>query len=71
VTPLKPNESTHYNHFCFEVTGLEQYVARLEAKGVKVIPIKVGMDHSKQAWINDPDGNRIELMAYTPKSMQL
>lgn len=61
---------SHVRHFCFEVTGLEEIVAQLEAKGQKVVPIKVGMDHSKQAWIKDPDGNDIELMEYTPQSLQ-
>jgi catechol 2,3-dioxygenase-like lactoylglutathione lyase family enzyme len=68
---LKPNRGTFYNHFCLEVSGLEAFVARLEARGVKVRPIAVGMDHSKQAWIDDPDGNAIELMEYTPQSLQL
>ena len=68
---LKPNQNTHYNHFCLEVTGLEAFCARLQASGVTVKPIAVGMDHSKQAWIADPDGNAIELMEYTPRSLQL
>ena len=41
------------------------------AQGVAVRSVSVGMDHSKQAWVNDPDGNTIELMKYTPKRMQL
>jgi lactoylglutathione lyase/glyoxylase I family protein len=57
-------------HFCFEVDGIEALVTELEGKGIKVRPLKVGMDHSKQAWIKDPDGNDIELMEYTPKSLQ-
>jgi catechol 2,3-dioxygenase-like lactoylglutathione lyase family enzyme len=69
--PRKPNENVRYGHFCLEVLGLEETVAELQRKGVKVVPIKVGMDHSKQAWIKDPDGNDIELMEYTPKSLQL
>jgi hypothetical protein len=28
------------------------------------------MDHSWQAWITDPDGNKIELHDYTPESWQ-
>ncbi len=68
---LKPNQNTFYNHFCLEVTDLEGHVQSLEAKGVKVRPIAIGMDHSKQAWINDPDGNAIELMEYTARSLQL
>lgn len=71
TAPRKPNENVRYGHFCLEVLGLEEAVAELKRKGVDVIPIKVGMDHSKQAWIKDPDGNSIELMEYTPKSMQL
>lgn len=69
--PLRPHDGSHYNHFCFEVTGLEAYCAKLSAQGVAVRPISVGMDHSKQAWIKDPDGNTIELIECTPKSLQL
>ncbi len=69
---LKSHVGSHYNHFCFEVTGLEEYCAAIQARGVKLDrPVKVGMDHSKQAWIKDPDGNVIELMEYTGKSLQL
>jgi len=68
---LKRNEGTHYNHFCLEATGLEAFRERLVAQGVDTTPIKVGMDHSKQAWLKDPDGNAIELMEYTPQSLQL
>lgn len=69
--PLRPNVSTHYGHFCLEVTGLEAFTDRLKAGGLEVTPVKVGIDHSKQAWIRDPDGNRVELMEYTPASRQL
>ena len=71
AVPRGPNEGVRYGHYCFEVTGLEAFCAGLVAKDVAVIPIKVGMDHSKQAWIKDPDGNSIELMEYTPRSLQL
>lgn len=71
VNAMRPGPEAHIRHFCFEVDGLEQVVAALEAKGLSVVPIKVGMDHSKQAWIKDPDGNDIELMEYTPRSLQL
>jgi catechol 2,3-dioxygenase-like lactoylglutathione lyase family enzyme len=68
---LRPHAGTHFNHFCFEVQGLEAYLATLAARGLKIDrPVSVGMDHSKQAWLKDPDGNVIELMEYTPKSMQ-
>ena len=69
---LKSHIGTHYNHFCFEVTGLEEFCATIQKRGVDLDrPIKTGMDHSKQAWLKDPDGNVIELMEYTAKSMQL
>lgn len=70
VAPLRANGDTHMRHLCFESTGLEKLVADLASKGIKVRPISVGMDHSKQAWIKDPDGNDIELMEYTAKSLQ-
>ena len=65
------DQEGRYQHFCLQVDGLEAECAALKQKGVEITPIKVGMDESKQAWIADPDGNRIELMAYTDKSWQL
>jgi catechol 2,3-dioxygenase-like lactoylglutathione lyase family enzyme len=62
---------TRYKHFCFEVTGLEAFCDRLRSRGVEVTPITTGMDHARQAWIADPDGNAIELMEYGPDSLQL
>lgn len=60
-----------YRHLCFEVQDIEGYRQSLIDKGLNVTPIRVGMDHSKQAWIKDPDGNDIELMEYTPQSYQI
>jgi lactoylglutathione lyase len=60
-----------YTHFCLEVTGLADFKTRLEQKGVKVSPIRTGMDSSTQAWLNDPDGNAIELMEFTAGSAQI
>jgi catechol 2,3-dioxygenase-like lactoylglutathione lyase family enzyme len=64
-------DGTRYKHFCFEVTGLDEYCAVLKSKGVDVTTITLGMDNSRQAWIKDPDGNSIELMEYGPFSLQL
>ena len=71
VVPLEAANGTQYRHFCFEVDNLDGERQRLIALGVEVTPIKMGMDNSYQCWIKDPDGNDIELMAYTDKSMQL
>ena len=65
------NIGTRYKHFCLEVTGLDEFCRTLKEKGVEVTEIKLGMDHSRQAWIADPDGNAIELMEYGYSSMQL
>jgi lactoylglutathione lyase len=59
------------NHFCLEVDDLENVVAELAERGVALTrPMKVGADHNKQAWIEDPDGHRIELMEMAPHSLQ-
>lgn len=64
--PAKPS----YRHFCLEVDDIEATVADLKARGVEVSPPKLGSDRSWQAWLADPDGNRIELHAYTAQSKQ-
>jgi len=69
VQALKPGGL--YKHFCLEVNGLEETRRALLARGILVSEIRVGMDHSRQAWIADPDGNAIELMEYTHASRQL
>jgi lactoylglutathione lyase len=66
-----PAASGQYKHFCLEVTGLDELQPALEKRGVQVSAITMGMDHSRQAWIADPDGNAIELMEYTHQSLQL
>jgi catechol 2,3-dioxygenase-like lactoylglutathione lyase family enzyme len=74
--PLEPLEEprdpwlARYNHFCFQVEDLDDYVRLLESRGVTVTGRKTGNDHSRQAWIKDPDGNLIELQEYTPLSRQ-
>lgn len=69
VVDLTPG--TRYRHFCLEVTGLDEYCNGLKSKGVEVSDISLGMDHSRQAWVSDPDGNQIELMEYGHASLQL
>ena len=63
-------EEQSYKHICLEVNDMEATVAELRAKGVDVGEISLGMDQSYQAWLADPDGNRIELHAYTDTSWQ-
>lgn len=63
-------EKQSYKHICLEVDDIEATVDDLRERGIEVSPIKMGMDHSYQAWVTDPDGNRIELHHYTPQSWQ-
>lgn len=59
-----------FRHICLEVDDIEATVAALRERGVEVSDPKLGLDHSWQAWIADPDGNRFELHQYTAESWQ-
>ena len=60
------------NHMCLAIDDIEALVAEIEAAGIPLLmPLKFAVDGNWQAWIEDPDGNRIELMQMDPASMQL
>ena len=61
----------YYQHLCFEVTDLKAFRQHLISQGISVTEIAEGLDRSIQAWVDDPDGNAIELMEYTINSLQL
>jgi lactoylglutathione lyase len=63
-------EKQAFRHICLEVDGIESTVEALREKGVEVSDMKLGSDGSYQAWLEDPDGNRIELHGYTADSKQ-
>jgi lactoylglutathione lyase len=64
-------DATAINHFCLESDDLDVTAARLRDIGVKLtIEPKMGLDHNRQCWIEDPDGNRIEFMQMSRDSMQ-
>jgi len=66
----KPAPGQSYQHLCLEVSDIKATVADLKSKGVKVTEIIMGSDNAWQAWIEDPDGNKIELHCYTKESKQ-
>ena len=66
----EPATGQTYRHLCLEVPDIERAVAAFRERGVEVDEIKLGGDQSYQAWLADPDGNRIELHQYTPASKQ-
>ena len=35
-----------------------------------LIPLQTAIDGNRQAWLEDPDGNRIELMEMAPDCLQ-
>lgn len=59
------------NHMCFIIDDLDATVARIVDAGIALTSeIKPGLDGNRQAWIEDPDGNRIELMEMAPDCLQ-
>jgi lactoylglutathione lyase len=67
-----PFAAVGFNHLCLEVDDMTAALEELTGRGVKLTQQrKTGVDHNDQAWIEDPDGNRIELMQLSPKALQL
>jgi lactoylglutathione lyase len=60
-----------YNHFCLTVDDLAATLKELAARGLPIsgAPVQAS-DKNWQYWIQDPDGNRIELMQITSDSPQ-
>ncbi|WP_421725783.1 VOC family protein [Bauldia sp.] len=59
------------NHLCLTIDDLDATVAQIKAAGIELLAeIKTGADGNRQAWLQDPDGNRIELMEMAPDCLQ-
>ena len=63
-------DANQINHICLEVNDLDDAVEQIRAAGVKITDKKLGVDDTWQAWTADPNGVKIELFQYTPKSAQ-
>ncbi len=64
-------EAVALNHFCLQVDDIDAALAELAAKNVPLTQKKqMVVDRNNQAWIEDLDGNRIELMQMSPDSTQ-
>jgi lactoylglutathione lyase len=60
------------NHICLGVRDLDETIAQLKDKGIPLtVQKKMAADLNWQAWIEDPDGNRLELMQMMPDCLQL
>jgi len=67
-----PFANVGYNHLCLEVDDIDAAIAEIRTRGVTLTAEKkLGVDHNYQAWIADPEGNRIELMQLGEKALQL
>jgi lactoylglutathione lyase len=67
-----PFANIGFNHLCLEVDDLDASITELKGRGVTLTAEKkLGVDHNYQAWIADPEGNRIELMQLGANAMQL
>jgi lactoylglutathione lyase len=59
------------NHMCLTVDDIDAVLAQVDAAGLSLLlPLKTAVDGNRQAWLEDPDGNRIELMEMAPDSLQ-
>ncbi len=58
-----------YNHFCLLVDDLPATLKELKARGLPITgePVR-GLDNNWQYWVEDPDGNAIELMQISANS---
>ena len=66
-----PRGNVGYDHLCLTVADIGATLADLEARGVPLDRgLQTGRDGNRQAWIVDPEGNRIELMEMAPDSKQ-
>jgi lactoylglutathione lyase len=59
------------NHMCLTVDNIDEVLARIAEAGLELLlPLKTAIDGNRQAGLEDPDGNRIELMEMAPDSLQ-
>ena len=58
------------NHLCLEVESMADVVAHIRGHGVEVTEPRTACDNTTQAWIDDPNGVKIELFEYSADSAQ-
>lgn len=71
-----PNAQLHlnYTHFSLEVSDLKAFRKQILKRGGAPYlegEIEHGLDNTYTMWMHDPDGNRFEVMEYTPESYQV
>jgi len=69
-----PQKHLNYTHFALEVSDLKAFRNQvLKRGGAEYIEteIELGLENTYTMWMHDPDGNRFEIMEYTPASYQV
>ncbi|MDQ0362059.1 VOC family protein [Breznakia pachnodae] len=68
----KWNERMDYSHFALLVDDIYKTRKAMEAKGIEFdTEISKGPTGTYQMWLQDPDGNKFEIMQYTKESLQV
>jgi len=66
--------ATGTNHMCLTVDDIEATARHLAAVGIPLTspldPSKRGVDRNRGMWVEDPDGNRIEIMEMAKDCVQ-
>lgn len=67
----RPNPGPGFAHLCLLVDDIQAEFRRLQPTGCVITDApKLGKDESWQFWLQDPDGNRIEMMENPAGSKQ-
>lgn len=68
---ISQRENQNFMHLCFITDDIFNTVKKIKDRGWEIDgdPI-LGPDGNYQAWIEDPDGNKIEIMQILPDSLQ-
>ena len=64
----------NYTHFALEVDDIRAFRTEIEANGgAPYIDTEItrGIENTWQFWMHDPDGNKFEIMEYSPESYQV
>ncbi len=64
----------NYTHYALVVSDLQEFRQQVIDRGGADFldtDITMGLEHTWQMWMHDPDGNPFEVMQYTPQSYQI
>lgn len=66
-----PGKTGNIHHLALEVENIDAVIEQVRQHGFEIGEKSLGADDSWQAWMEDPNGVKIELQQYTPKSCQV